>query len=266
MPVPPSLLCLSGLRLSALRPRPVPSRNQGTAPVQQDSIGLVITVAALVSLLASCVARPPWPPDADAALAAIEARMLDAPIARVDYRITADGAFAAEFDGTLGLGVRDRTLLVGNGSFGGAPQRLLLTAEDGTMRGLLADSVAFEATTPPALREALLLGLTRMGLLHNLARLTAGRPPDHAEAGVEGWIEAFDAAWGPTEEIAGRKAKALTFSLRVAGTDAADVTLWLDAATGWPAGRDQTVAFPGGTMTVTERYGVWSLHEAHLTN
>ena len=217
---------------------------------------------ALVLLGAGCASHPPWPPDADAALAAIEARMLAAPTARVDYRITADGAFAAEFDGTLGLGVRDRTLLIGNGSFGGVPQRLLLTAEDGAMRGLLVDSVAFETTTPPALREALLLGLTRMGLLHNLARLTAGRPPDPAEAGVAGWIEAHSATWGPTEAIAGRQAKALTFTLRIAGTNAADVTLWLDAETGWPAGRDQTVAFPGGTMTVTERYGVWSLREA----
>jgi hypothetical protein len=216
----------------------------------------------LVVLGAGCAARPPWPPDAGDALAAVEARMLAAPTARVDYRITADGAFAAEFVGTLGLGVRDRTLLIGNGAFGGVPQRLLLTAEDGTMRGLHADSLVFEHAQPDALREALLLGLSRMGLLHNLARLTAGQPPDHAEGGIAGWTEAHSATWGPTAAIDGRAAKALRFTLRVAGTDTAEVTLWLDAATGWPAGRDQTVAFPGGTMTVAERYSVWSLREA----
>lgn len=217
--------------------------------------------AALLVLFASCAARPPWPPDATDALAAVEARMLDAPTARVDYRITAEGAFSADLTGTLGLGERDRALLIGNGSFGGMPQQLLLVAEDGTMRGTRADSLAFETSQPVALREALLLGLTRMGLLHNLARLTAGQPPDHAEQGVEGWIEAHSATWGPRGEIDERAAQALHFKLRVAGTEAADITLWLDAETGWPAGRDQTVAFPNGTMTVTERYGVWSLRE-----
>jgi hypothetical protein len=224
----------------------------------------VTAFIALALLLGSCAARPPWPPDAGDALAAVEARMLAAPTARVDYRISATGAFTADLEGTLGLGERGRTLLVANGTFGGAPQHLLLVADDDTMRGTRADSLAFEGPQPAALREALLLGLTRMGLLHNLARLTAGRPPDHAEDGVDGWIEAHSAAWGPTETIDGREAKALTFTLNVGGTDAADVTFWLDAATGWPLGRDQTVVFPDGTMTVAERYGVWSLREAPL--
>lgn len=219
---------------------------------------------ALGLLLMGCAARPPWPPDAADALAAVEARMLAAPTARVDYRITSEGAFTADLTGTLGLGMRGRTLLVANGTFGGAEQRLLLVAEDGTMRGTRADSLAFEGPQPAALREALLLGLTRMGLLHNLARLTAGQPPDRAEEGIEGWIEPHSAAWGTVDQIDGRDAKALRFTLRVSGTDAADVTLWLDTETGWPLGRDQTVAFPGGTMSVAERYGVWSLHEAPL--
>jgi hypothetical protein len=219
---------------------------------------------ALALLLGSCAARPPWPPDAGDALAAVEARMLAAPTARVDYRITATGAFTADLEGTLGLGERGRTLLVANGTFGGAPQRLLLVAEDGALRGTRADSVVFDSPQPAALREALLLGLTRMGLLHNLARLTAGRPPDHAEGGVDDWIEAHSATWGPTEMIDGRDAKALHFTLNVSGTDAADVTFWLDAETGWPLGRDQRVAFADGTMTVAERYGVWSLREVPL--
>lgn len=225
----------------------------------------VATLVTLALLLGSCAARPPWPPDAGDALAAVEARMLAAPTARVDYRITATGAFTADLEGTLGVGERGRTLLVANGTFGGAPQQLVLTADDGMMRGNHADEMLFDTPTPPALREALLLGLTRMGLLHNLARLTAGRPPDHAEEGVEGWIEAHSETWGPTDEIDGRAAKALTFTLSVDGTDAADVTLWLDAETGWPLGRDQTVAFPDGSMNVAERYGVWSLREAPLT-
>lgn len=214
-----------------------------------------------LGLVGCASSRPPWPEDAGAALAAVETRTLEAPTVRVDYRITSAGAFTADLTGTLGLGRFDRALLLANGTFGGAPQRLVLTAEKQAMRGLHADTVVFSAPQPPALREALVLGLTRMGLLHNLARLTAGQPPDHAEGSIEGWIEPVNVAWGPKGTIGGRAAQALQFTLRVGGTDAADVTLWLDAETGWPVGRDQSVTFPDGTMRVEERYAVWSLRE-----
>jgi hypothetical protein len=222
---------------------------------------VALLLALTLGLVGCASSRPPWPPAPADVLAAVETRTVEAPTVRVDYHITASGAFTADLEGTLGLGRFDRALLLANGTFGGAPQRLVLTAEKQAMRGLRADSVAFTAAQPPALRDALVLGLTRMGLLHNLARLVAGQPPDHAEKGVEGWIEPTGVAWGPTGEIDGRAAQALEFTLRVDGTDAADVTLWLDAETGWPVGRDQTVAFPDGTMTVEERYAVWSLRE-----
>jgi hypothetical protein len=50
----------------------------------------------------------------------------------------------------------------------------------------------FHADAPAGLTEALVLGFTRMGILHNLARLTRGAAPDHADGGVREWVEVRD--------------------------------------------------------------------------
>jgi hypothetical protein len=47
---------------------------------------------------------------------------------------------------------------------------------------------------------------------------------------------------------------ALRFSIHVSGQHVADATLWIDAVSGLPVYREQTVTFPGGRMLVTESY------------
>lgn len=212
--------------------------------------------------LAGCASsRPPWPADAIDVLPALEARLLAAPTLRVDYTITSAGAFSSTLVGTLGLGVQERAILVANGSFGGRPQRLVLASDGEGVRGLHADSIAFASDSPSALREALVVGLARMGLLHNLARLTAGQPPDHADGNVAAWVTTHDAVWGARRTVDGHVAQALHFAIQVSGADAGNATLWLDTATGLPVRRAQIVRFPTGTMTVTEAYRMWSLGE-----
>lgn len=217
----------------------------------------VLRIALALALglgLAGCASSQPAAlEDAADALAALEARLLTTP-GTFTYHVTSEGAFAADLTGLLEM-TGDYVGLVAEGDFGGAATQLQLTVLDGEVEMV----VGGEKTTvphPPALREAVVLGLVRMGLLHNLARLTVADLPDHAEGGVAEWIETHSATWGPVAQIEGVEARALRFALRVAGTEAADVTLWLDAATGLPVRRDQTTDFPGGTMTVVERYTV----------
>lgn len=218
-----------------------------------------VAIVVLALLLAGCASSQPAAPEAAAnALAALEARLLTEP-GTVHYHITSEGAFAADLTGLLEM-TGDYVGLTAEGDFGGIATQLQLTVLDGEVEMVVPDSTVTEAQ-PPALREAVVLGMTRMGLLHNLARLTVADLPDHAEGGVDGWVETHSAAWGPTERIEGVEARALHFALRVAGTEAAEVTLWLDPATGLPVRRNQTVDFPGGTMTVVERYDRWSLGE-----
>jgi len=59
----------------------------------------------------------------------------------------------------------------------------------------------FDEPVPPEVREALVIGLTRMGILHNLARLVAGVPPDRASGGVRDWVEGREIAWADSVEV-----------------------------------------------------------------
>lgn len=214
-----------------------------------------LTLALGLGLVGCAASQPIAPESAADALAALEARLLTEP-GTVHYHVTSEGAFASDLTGIVEM-TGDYVGLTAEGDFGGTPTQLQLTVLDGEVEMV----VGGEKTTvpqPPALREAVVLGMTRMGLLHNLARLTAFGLPDHAEGGVAEWIEPHSERWGPTEQVEGVEARALRFALVVAGDEMAEATLWLDTATGLPVRRDQTTHFPGGTMTVVERYAAGS--------
>jgi hypothetical protein len=90
-----------------------------------------------------------------------------------------------------------------------------------------------------------------MGILHNLARLTAGAAPDRTDGTVRSWVEAVEPVWyDGTPEVG---AHGVSFGIRVAGQTSGRATLCLDAE-GGPLGPDQVVEFPGGEMRVRERY------------
>jgi hypothetical protein len=118
------------------------------------------------------------------------------------------------------------------------------------------DSLVFGDATEPAtaprpehLREALVIGLTRMGILHNIARLTGDAAPDHADGGVAEWVvaERLRAA----DE---RQADAgIEFDITVSGQPAGAAVL-TTGSDGLPAIRRQTVHFPEGDMHIVERY------------
>ena len=97
----------------------------------------------------------------------------------------------------------------------------------------------------PELRESLILGLTRMGLLHNLAKLFSAAGPDHREGGVAEWVQVVD--------IYAQRDGTLSMRLMVADEDGGEAVLRLDRE-GLPVLRTQTVEFPSGAMKVTERY------------
>jgi hypothetical protein len=135
-------------------------------------------------------------------------------------------------------------VLEATGQFAGEPVNVALTADANSLllRGGTTDS-SLQAR-PAALGDALLIGFVRMGILHNVARLTRANAPDHGEGGVRTWV---------TLEPLGQREDTLEFDLTVAGQPAGTATLSLDTR-GLPVRREQRVAFPEGEMRVTERY------------
>lgn len=184
----------------------------------------------------------------------LEEKLLQGTAWVVRAQTTSEGAFESSLSGAVALRQGNIARIEINGSFGGKPVDAFLIS-DGTVL-LYGDAQlgSFEDAAPWALNEAIIIGMTRMGLLHNFALLTAGDPPDRATGGVRDWVEVTDFRLGEIESINDGSALPVTFGLIVSGQPAGEATLWFDESTGLPVQREQTVDFETGMMTVTEVY------------
>ncbi len=195
--------------------------------------------------------------DPAARMQALEARLLDATAVHVEFEISAsiDGAGAAgdtTLRGVLSLDRSGRILLAAGGTFAGAVGEVHFECDGTTMRGT-AGKGRFELPCAPELGPAVLLGLTRMGVLHNIARLWSARPPDHADGGVDEWVTTTAHARARDDSD-----DALGFEIAVDGQRVGSAVLELDAV-GVPHVREQVVDFPGGAMHVVERYEAFAI-------
>jgi hypothetical protein len=192
---------------------------------------------------------------AEDAFAALESRLLDAEQLHLRYRAGASGAVEARIAGELRQARDGSVQLTGNGSFMSDSVDMQLENAAGRLTGGNFDN-SFDQATPAELDAALMLGLTRMGIMHNLARLSAGQPPDHAEGGVGEWLRATNFTAAPDSLAVPGAEAGIRFDIEVEGQKAAEATLWLNDE-GLPLRRTQRVDFPGGFMEVVEEYE-WS--------
>ncbi|MBT8395943.1 MAG: hypothetical protein KJN92_03210 [Gemmatimonadetes bacterium] len=187
---------------------------------------------------------------------ALEERLGSASSVHVDFHVTADGAIEVDLSGALRMTQEGITEISAHGLFAGEELQLALrTRGEDYEFGRLPDLTS--GPTPEHLREALLIGLTRMGILHNLAMLSAGAPVDGAEGGVRQWaiVESLEFE-GPEDEQG--STRVIGFAMKVGGVAAGSASLEI-AREGHPVLRRQTVEFPDGTMHVVERYSSVSI-------
>lgn len=210
-------------------------------------------------LLAACVSGPrPVPAGATAAerLAHCEASVLGAKKATASFLIDATGQNPAHFTGTLELHGGNALKLAAEGTFKGEPVFIDLDSRDpeGTSRTVTKGPSASGHRDPPAsaMGEAVGLGLVRMGLLHNLAVLTADEPVDHASGGVREWVKPTNVKDGPIDSFGGETCHRVEFTIEVNAAPRGEASVCIADATGLPLHRTQTVRFEAGTMSVTE--------------
>jgi hypothetical protein len=173
----------------------------------------------------------------DAAFAALERTLLETESLVLPFHVRAEGAIAASLEGELRI-EGPLVRLTASGDFAGEAVDLQLRADE---RSLFIGET--ETARPPHLKEALILGLTRMGILHNLAVLTEGGAPDHSDVGVEPWLR-----------VEVNDADPYALAILVDGQKMADAELQVSGDTLlW---RAQTVAFAEGEMRVRESYEV----------
>jgi len=181
----------------------------------------------------------------DGSMAELEAKLLNAGQVILGFEISATGSVEAELEGTLALRGKEGIELAVTGSFGGEELDLILQNSDSQLLFGPADSPS-AIEMPAAMREAVIIGLTRMGLLHNIVRLAGGSAPDHSDGGVAEWVTAQSVAKSAD-------ARRITFDIVVDGEPSGSAALRLDPF-GMMVKRDQTVAFPQGDMVVVENY------------
>lgn len=181
----------------------------------------------------------------------LEERLLTSYETGLEFHVTAEGAIEVDLQGSLSIGPGEAVKLTALGEFAGEKVDLKLVS-DGTSYEFGRKPSLSSGPTPGRLKDALLIGLTRMGILHNLAMLSAGVPPDRAEGGVRDWTVAHDFFFGPQEASEGMS-ETVGFSMTVDGVPAGTASLKFDDS-GLPVLRLQTVQFPEGEMRVSERY------------
>jgi hypothetical protein len=176
----------------------------------------------------------------------------------VEFRATADarGALSASMTGSLAIASGNRARVEFSGALRGARATARLVA-DGRRMAVGPSGAASQADAPAALNEGLVLGMVRMGVLHNVVVLAGGRPPDGTDGKARDLVTYNDAALRTPETVEGVETQPVAFRIAMKGKPVGQAVLWLDAKTGLPVKRTQTVFFPkaqGGDMTVTERY------------
>jgi hypothetical protein len=189
--------------------------------------------------------------DPELVFSGLESRLLESQETSLDFHVTAEGAIEIDLQGSLSMGPGQNVRLAAFGDFGGEEVDLRLVSDGSSYEFGRAPSL-FSGPTPRELKDAILIGFTRMGILHNLAMLSAGAPPDRSDGGVRDWAVSHEFSFVP-KEAPEEETTTVEFSITVDGVPSGTASLELDGE-GMPILRRQTVKFPDGEMRVLERY------------
>jgi hypothetical protein len=161
----------------------------------------------------------------------VESRLMAAKRIDVAFEASATGAIQSKAAGELRIDGSD-VAIDGSGAMKGVSTTVRFSTND--------------ANRPADIRHAVVIGWTRMGLLHNLVRLLGDQDIEHDSGGIEEWVAISDISWNAQE-------RKLIFDIDVEGQQIGVAHLWLNRD-GLPVRRTQTVHFPGGEMVVEEHY------------
>jgi hypothetical protein len=168
-------------------------------------------------------------------------------------RVATSGRIQSHFEGTVDLGEGQRARFALQGAFGQKDVDVRFVSDGAHMEGGPRGQ-SFAMDVAPAIREGVVLGFVRMGITHDLAMLSSGRPPDCIDGSARKHLEVVGAAHAPGEAVRGAPTEQWTWELFVDHQRSADETLWVDAKTGLPVRRRVVVHFPEGDMEDGEEY------------
>lgn len=182
-------------------------------------------------------------------------RRLSQDAVRARVTVHSKGAVEAAFVGALVM-EGDRVALTASGSFAGTPVELVFEADGERMRGK-GGARDFDLPQPPGLREVLAVSIVRIGILHTLAMLSVGQPPDVPEGDVRDWLVLTPQPGAPTIAVMEPfhpvlPSDPVTFRTAVAGEESVNATVWMEGSV--LLERQQETRFGEETMRVLEAY------------
>jgi hypothetical protein len=201
---------------------------------------------------------PPTP--SSSPLDALEQRLTSARTFRLHARLASGGRIESHFDGTLVAGPERRMRLTMQGALGNKDVDATFLC-DGSKMGGGARGQPFAMDAAPGVREGIAVALVRLGLLHDVARLSSGLPPDFLDGRAREHLEVTGLTQRPGPDLRGAPTLELSYAVSVDGHRAAEETLLLDQRTGLPLKRRVIVHFPEGDMDVGEEYDAMSVDE-----
>jgi len=196
----------------------------------------------------------------DDSLTELEQRLLAAPTFQIRARAITGGRIVSRFEGVLVAAPAGKMRFAFEGSFGNRDAVARLVSDGARMRGGGAQTT-FDLEAPPGLREGVVVSFVRMGITHDLAVLSEGKPPDYLDGHARLHVRAIEVWHEPGEAIRGAPTERWAWELLVDDRRAADEKLWIDTRTGLPLQRRAVVHFPEGDMDVAEDYDTVSLGE-----
>lgn len=215
---------------------------------------------AVVFFLCACASGPrPMPAGVSAKerLERAEAALLGAKNLSGSFEIESTGQNPSKFTGTLELAGGNAVWLTVDGRFRDEDVHAELDSRSGDINRTVTKGASVNGhRDPPAshLGEAIVVGLARMGLLHNLATLSQDKPIDSAQTGVGDSVKNVDAKDGAADQVGGEACHRVEFVLEVGGRSMGEGTVCISDATSLPLHRRTLVHFPDGDMTATETW------------
>lgn len=189
----------------------------------------------------------------------LEVRVLAARHVIIEADVRASGALSAHLTGRTEFLERNRAHAQYAGDLQGRAASLEYSS-DGRSGEIRNGDAKWAEGLGSESNHAGLVGVLRLGLWHNLSRMSVLQGPEHAGGGIEAW--SMPDGFRPTTYALGGEfpgAMSFGYDLMLDGRNAGNVRLWLDPVSGLPRRRQMTLKLPQGEATVVEDYTRFTL-------
>lgn len=174
----------------------------------------------------------------------VEQRLLNARYVDLYAHVSIEGPFERQLNGSFIIDESGTMTGSFRGTIGKDPATVAVKAE-GEQLSMTLNQEQRNGTQPPALREAILVGLMRVGFAQSLIAFSQLQPPERAGGGVRDWVsyanvnvrEASLAQGYHNGEIG------LQFDLMIGGQVAGHARLWISTQTQLPTRREQFLTY-----------------------